>query len=42
MVRPDVPLVDGKVACTSCHDGASPHPKRAVDPANLCAACHRM
>lgn len=42
MVRPDVPLVDGKVACTSCHDGASPHPRRAVDPANLCAACHRM
>jgi predicted CXXCH cytochrome family protein len=42
MLRPDVPLVDGKVACTSCHDGASTHPKRAVDPANLCTACHRM
>ncbi len=42
LLRKDVPLVDGKVACTSCHDGASPHARRAVDPANLCSACHRL
>lgn len=28
---PEVVLVDGKVTCTSCHDAASPHPKRAAD-----------
>lgn len=41
-IRADVPLVDGKVSCTSCHDAASPHPKRAVDPVRLCHACHRL
>jgi hypothetical protein len=42
LLRADVPLVDGKVSCTSCHDGASPHAKRAVDPGRLCLACHQM
>lgn len=41
-IRADVPLVDGRVSCTSCHDSASPHPKRAVDPVTLCHACHRL
>lgn len=39
----DVPLVGGKVACTSCHDGRSTRAKHvAADPARLCAACHNM
>jgi len=38
----DVPLVDGKVACTTCHDGASRLEKRTVDPARLCSSCHQM
>ncbi len=38
----DVPLVDGKIACTSCHDGASRTPKHVIDPMKLCYACHRM
>jgi hypothetical protein len=37
-----VTLVDGKVACVSCHTAASRHQKHALDPARLCAACHRM
>jgi predicted CXXCH cytochrome family protein len=42
LLPPDVPLVDGKVACTSCHDPASPLSKHVVDPARLCYACHRL
>lgn len=41
---PEVPLVDGKVACTTCHDGAARNPARVVElpgGANLCLACHR-
>lgn len=40
MIPSDVPLVDGRVACTSCHDGASPFPRHVVDPVRLCQACH--
>jgi hypothetical protein len=39
---PEVTLVNGAVSCVSCHDAASPHRGRAVDPARLCLACHRM
>lgn len=39
----DVPLVDGKVACTSCHDGASRHRGRvALGGSRLCQACHDL
>jgi hypothetical protein len=36
----EVPLVDGKIACTSCHDATSPHPKRVAIAARLCESCH--
>ena len=36
----EVPLVGGKLACTSCHDAASPHPKRVAIAARLCESCH--
>jgi predicted CXXCH cytochrome family protein len=39
----DVPLVDGKVTCTSCHDGASRHAGRvALGGHRLCLACHDL
>jgi predicted CXXCH cytochrome family protein len=38
----DVPLVDGKVACTSCHDAAASARGRVVEPARLCLACHAL
>jgi hypothetical protein len=38
----DITLVDGKVACVSCHSAASRHRKHAVDPVRLCAGCHRL
>jgi hypothetical protein len=37
-----VPLVDGKVECTTCHDGRSPSAHRIVEHARLCTSCHRM
>jgi predicted CXXCH cytochrome family protein len=42
MLPPDVPLVDGKVACTSCHDGAATTRGKAIAPARLCFACHDL
>lgn len=36
----DVPLVNGKVECTSCHNWSQPAPSRVVDPLRLCYACH--
>lgn len=39
---PEVPLVRGKVECTSCHDGASPDPRRVVAIRDLCVACHAL
>lgn len=37
-----VVLVNGAVACTSCHDGGSPyHARIAGGMARLCASCHR-
>ncbi len=38
----EVPLVHGKVACTTCHDGASPRPNHVAAVRDLCAACHLM
>ena len=38
----EVPLVGGKVACTSCHDGSAPGSKRVAQVRDLCLACHRM
>lgn len=38
----EIPLVNGKVACTSCHDGASPDPKRVVAVPRLCESCHDL
>jgi predicted CXXCH cytochrome family protein len=35
-----VPLVDGRVECTSCHDGASPRRGRVADERDLCTVCH--
>jgi predicted CXXCH cytochrome family protein len=38
-----VPLVNGRVECTSCHDGASTAPNHvAAEAAQLCYACHRL
>jgi predicted CXXCH cytochrome family protein len=39
-----VPLVGGRVACTSCHDASSALPHHTVLGAerDLCLACHRM
>jgi predicted CXXCH cytochrome family protein len=39
---PEVPLVGGKVQCTTCHDGASPDRKRVVAVRDLCVTCHRL
>jgi hypothetical protein len=36
----DVPLVEGKVACTSCHDGASRNRNHVAMPQRLCESCH--
>jgi predicted CXXCH cytochrome family protein len=37
-----VPLVDGRVECTSCHDGASSSPSHVAAQPQLCYACHRL
>ena len=41
---PDVPLVSGKVECTTCHDGASSAPDHVARTTvtSLCTACHRL
>jgi predicted CXXCH cytochrome family protein len=43
----DLPLVDGRIACTTCHDAAPAHSTVQAtgallrgEPATLCAACH--
>jgi hypothetical protein len=38
----EVPLVGGKVECTTCHDGASRDPRRVAAVRDLCLACHRL
>jgi len=38
----EIPLVNGRVECTTCHDGASATPKHVVDEMQLCTACHRL
>ncbi len=39
---PELPLVEGRVACTTCHDGRAPLPARTALPGDgLCYACHR-
>jgi predicted CXXCH cytochrome family protein len=37
-----IPLVRGRVECTTCHDGASPDPKRVTPVRDLCVACHNL
>jgi predicted CXXCH cytochrome family protein len=40
---PDVPLPSGKIACTTCHDGAARDHRKLVAPTRvLCLACHRL
>jgi predicted CXXCH cytochrome family protein len=41
-VPPTVPLVDGRVECTSCHDGASPRRARVANERDLCIVCHDL
>jgi predicted CXXCH cytochrome family protein len=37
----EIVLVDGQLACTSCHDGRSSAPHRVALPVGqLCTACH--
>ncbi len=38
----DVPLVNGRVECTSCHDGSLSTRNHVVDEIRLCYACHRL
>jgi len=38
----DVPLVAGRIECTTCHDGRSTNPYRVVRTAGLCTACHTL
>jgi predicted CXXCH cytochrome family protein len=38
----DVPLVDGRIECTTCHDGALTTKNQVVESKRLCLACHRL
>jgi predicted CXXCH cytochrome family protein len=38
----DVPLVDGRIECTTCHDGALTTPAQVKEQPQLCLACHRL
>ncbi|HEX9306891.1 MAG TPA: cytochrome c3 family protein [Anaeromyxobacter sp.] len=38
----EIPLVNGRIECTTCHDGASATAKHVVDTQQLCLACHRL
>jgi predicted CXXCH cytochrome family protein len=38
----DVPLVGGRIECTTCHDGSLTTPKQVVEQSRLCYACHRL
>lgn len=41
----EMPLVNGKVECTTCHDGRSNEPMRTALPmarSRLCFACHDL
>jgi hypothetical protein len=37
-----VPLVRGRIECTTCHDGASPERARIPPIRDLCLACHNL
>ncbi len=40
----EMPLIRGRIACTTCHDGASPgrfHVAQLSGAQNLCVACHQ-
>lgn len=39
---PEVPLVAGRVECTTCHDGGSPDRQHVARVADLCQACHQL
>lgn len=41
LLPPEVPLVGGRIECTTCHDGAARGPKRVVAVHDLCLSCHR-
>ncbi len=43
----DFPLINGRIACTTCHEAGPAHPRveargalLRAEPATLCAACH--
>ncbi len=38
----EVPLVNGKIECTTCHDASRPRPMRVDQSPALCTACHRI
>jgi hypothetical protein len=38
----DVPLVAGKIECTTCHDGNATNPQRLPRLWETCTACHRL
>jgi predicted CXXCH cytochrome family protein len=37
-----VPLVRGRIECTTCHDPGSRDPKHVADTPDLCLACHKL
>jgi predicted CXXCH cytochrome family protein len=39
---PEVPLVRGRIQCTTCHDGASRDPRWVVEVKDLCLRCHKL
>ena len=40
---PEVPLVEGKIACTTCHAAGAHDHKQLVAPSRvLCLTCHRL
>lgn len=39
---PEVPLVGGRVECTTCHDARAPGPAHVAQVRDLCLACHQL
>jgi hypothetical protein len=37
-----IPLVRGRIECTTCHDGASTSPGRVPPIRDLCLTCHNL
>lgn len=40
--RRELALAEGKVVCTTCHDGRSPFPNHLAVRTGLCQSCHRQ